>query len=292
MRIIIVESTAPEPVSRLQELGLRLRVEARGRRVLLPVTGDMPCAVAAVLLSRALGGQLDCVYVDTGLTRSGEAELLAALVAPTGARVERIPAAQLVFGLLESVEDEAQKRALVLGAVTQLTAESARMTDGCLLAGAHCAPGPGKGGGVLAETLGAQEMIAPLAGLTRDETARLGVLLGLPRNLALSQPAPADGCARRIAGPVTPEAAAAAIAADAIFRSEVEKGRARPSRYFACLDAGGAVVLRAFDENGVPFGLPWRTAAAAAERIRAQLPGQPGVTYSLTPATRRELEWY
>ena len=228
-----------------------LRKKIGGERVLLALSGGVDSTVAAVLLSKAIGKQLYCVFVDHGLMRKNEGDEVETVFGPGGRFGDmnfiRVNAGEEYFAMLKGVTEPEQKRKLIGNRFVEIFGNEARRLAGKggfkYLAQGTIYPdvvesGMGKDGAVikshhnvgglpreLVVELGFDEQpIEPLRSLFKDEVRRAGLELGIPREMVFRQPFPGPGLGVRVVGEVTPEKVAIVREADAIFREEL--GRA------------------------------------------------------------------
>ncbi|MBO5999932.1 MAG: glutamine-hydrolyzing GMP synthase [Lachnospiraceae bacterium] len=210
-------------------------------QVLLGLSGGVDSSVAAALLSKAVGRQLTCVFVDHGLLRKNEADEVEAIFGKEGdfdLNFVRVNAAERFYLKLAGVTDPEMKRRII-GAefINVFTEEAARLGQTDFLAQGTIYPdvvesGAGNGGAVikshhnvggLPDHLDFKEIIEPLRMLFKDEVRALGLELGLPEKLVYRQPFPGPGLGVRIVGDVTAEKVRIVQEADAIFRQELDK---------------------------------------------------------------------
>ena len=224
--------------------GFDFDVNARlGRNVLL--SGGVDSSVAAALIHRAIGDKLTCVFVDHGLLRLNEGDMVMDMFAgKLHARVIRVDASDLFLGKLAGVSDPEQKRKIIGGLfVDVFKAEAAKLKAGggghqgaTFLAQGTIYPDVIESGGAkskkavtikshhnvggLPEQLGLK-LLEPLRDLFKDEVRELGVALGLPREMVYRHPFPGPGLGVRILGEVKKEYADLLRRADAIFIEEL-----------------------------------------------------------------------
>jgi len=218
----------------------RVRDQVGSDRVLLGLSGGVDSSVVAALLHRALGKQLTCVFVDHGLLRLGEGDqVMATFAAHMGVEVIRVDASERFLGALAGVEDPEQKRKIIGRHFIEVFDEQAGKlagikwlaqgtiypdvieSAGAKTGKAHVIKSHHNVGG-LPEKMNLK-LLEPLRELFKDEVRRLGLELGLPREMVFRHPFPGPGLGVRILGPVTREAADLLRKADAIFIEELRK---------------------------------------------------------------------
>ncbi len=227
----------------------KVREQVGKKRVLLGLSGGVDSSVAAALLSEALPGQLICVFVDHGCMRLGEPEQVRAVFEKRNLNLIHVDASERFLSKLAGVTDPEQKRKII-GHEFVRTFENEARKLGCpeFLAQGTIYPDIVESGknksavikshhnvGGLPEDLGFEGVVEPLAGLFKDEVRRLGIMLGLPRDLVYRQPFPGPGLAIRIIGEVTKEKLDILREADFIVREEIGRSRVKADQYFAVL---------------------------------------------------------
>ena len=206
--------------------------------VILGLSGGVDSSVAAALIHRAIGDQLTCVFVDHGLLRLNEGDMVMDMFARNlGVKVIRVDAVDAFMGKLSGVSDPEQKRKIIGKEFVEVfQAESKKLVSAKWLAQGTIYPdviesaGKGKKGahtikshhnvGGLPEDMHLK-LLEPLRELFKDEVRELGVALGLPREMVYRHPFPGPGLGVRILGEVTLKAAHLLQRADAIFIDEL-----------------------------------------------------------------------
>src|SRR5690606_8088563 len=228
------------PAQIIEDQIARVREQVGADEVILGLSGGVDSSVVAALLHRAIGEQLTCVFVDTGLLRWQEGDQVMAMFAEhMGVKVIRIDAADRYFKALAGVTDPEAKRKIIGNLFIEIfEEESNRLKNARWLAQGTIYPdviesagsGTGKahvikshhnvGGLPEHMKLG---LVEPLRELCKDEVRRLCVPLGLPRTLVDRKPCPGPGLGVRILGEVEREYAELLARADAIFIDELRK---------------------------------------------------------------------
>lgn len=213
----------------------RVRQQVGSDGVLLGLSGGVDSSVVAALLHRAIGEQLLCVFVDTGLLREGEADqVMATFAEHMGVRVIRVDAAGRFFTALKGVVDPEEKRRIIGRVFVEVFEEEAKLAGdatrwlaqgtiypdviesaGAASGKAHVIKSHHNVGGLPAAMN--LKLLEPLRELFKDEVRRLGLALGLPADMINRHPFPGPGLGVRILGEVRPEHAALLRRADAIF---------------------------------------------------------------------------
>lgn len=216
-----------------------IREKVGDGKVLCALSGGVDSSVAAVMLSKAVGNQLTCVFVDHGLLRKNEGDEVEAVFGPTGPynlNFIRVNAQERFYGKLKGVEEPEKKRKIIGEEFIRVFEEEAKKigTVDFLVQGTIYPDvvESGVGGestvikshhnvGGLPEYVDFKEIIEPLRDLFKDEVRKAGLELGIPEYLVFRQPFPGPGLGIRIIGEVTAEKVKMVQDADAIWREEI-----------------------------------------------------------------------
>lgn len=309
----------------LEQAVVRYREELKGKKVLLALSGGVDSSVAAVLLHRAIGDDLTCVFVDHGLLRKGEGDFVEKTFGETfGMHLIRINAEDRFLGKLAGVTDPERKRKIIGEEFIRVFEDEAKKLGKInVLAQGTIYPDvveSGKGDaavikshhnvGGLPDVISFDEIVEPLRELFKDEVRKLGEQLGIPHALVWRQPFPGPGLAVRVIGEITKEKLEVLRDADAIFRDEVDKAglEKMTNQYFAVLtdlksvgvkgDArtyGNTVALRAVTTDDFMTAewtrLPYEVLENASNRITNEIMGVTRVVYDITSKPPATVEW-
>ena len=302
-----------------------LRERLRDKTVLLALSGGVDSSVAALLLHRAVGDRLTCVFVDHGLLRKGEAALVEEIFRPLFRdRLICVDAKERFLTALAGVTEPERKRKIIGEAFIRVfEAEARKLGHVDALAQGTIYPDvieSGRGDsavikshhnvGGLPAVIDFDELVEPLRDLFKDEVRRLGEALGLPRALVRRQPFPGPGLAVRVLGEVTEDRLFRLREADAIFREEIAAAKPdpMPDQYFAVLtDArsvgvqgdgrsyGDTVALRAVSTDDFMTAawtrLPYEVLERTSSRITNEVPGVNRVVYDISSKPPATVEW-
>ena len=232
-----------------------IREKVGDGKVLLALSGGVDSSVAAGLLSRAIGKQLTCVFVDHGLLRKNEGDEVEQVFGPNGQfdlNFIRVNAQERYYSKLAGVTEPERKRKIIGEEFIRVFEEEAKKIGAVdFLAQGTIYPDvveSGLGGesavikshhnvGGLPDYVDFKEIIEPLRNLFKDEVRKAGLELGIPEKLVFRQPFPGPGLGIRIIGEVTAEKVRIVQDADAIYREEIANAGLDRSigQYFAAL---------------------------------------------------------
>ena len=290
-------------------------------KVLLALSGGVDSSVLAALLSKAVGNQLTCIFVDHGLMRKNEGDEVEQAFADWDVNFVRVNAGERFLNKLAGVSDPETKRKIIGEEFIRVFEDEAKKIGKVdFLAQGTIYPDVIESGtgdaavikshhnvGGLPDYVDFKDIIEPLRLLFKDEVRQLGVELGLADYLVWRQPFPGPGLAIRIIGDITPEKIAILQDADAIYREEIDKAGIAKNlgQYFAaltnmrsvgCMGDGRtydyAIALRAVLTSDFMTAeaaeIPWEVLSKVTSRIVNEVKGVNRVMYDCTgkpPAT-------
>ena len=315
------------PANIVEDAIQRVREQVGNDRVLLGLSGGVDSSVVAALLHRAIGDQLTCVFVDNGLLRLNEGDQVMAMFAQNmGVRVIRVDAEARFLGKLQGVSDpEAKRKAIGNTFIEVFDEEATKITDvkwlaqgtiypdviesaGSKTGKAHVIKSHHNVGGLPDDM--ALDLVEPLRELFKDEVRRIGLALGLPKDMVFRHPFPGPGLGVRILGEVKKEYADLLRLADAIFIEELHRSGwyDKTSQAFAVflpVKSVGVVgdarryeyVIAIRAVQTVDFmtarwaHLPYELLEVISNRIINEISGISRVTYDISGKPPATIEW-
>ena len=305
----------------------RIRRQVGGEGVILGLSGGVDSSVAAALIHRAIGDQLTCVFVDTGLLRLGEGDQVMATFAENmGVKVLRVNAADRFLSALAGVTDPEKKRKIIGGLFVDIFEEEAgKVREAAWLAQGTIYPDVIESAGAktgkahsikshhnvggLPETMNLK-LLEPLRELFKDEVRAIGDELGLPHPMIYRHPFPGPGLGVRILGAVKKEYADILRQADAIYIDELHRsghydkisqafavflpvksvGVMGDGRTYEFVVALRAVETKDFMTAGW-YPMPYEDLARISNRIINEVRGVNRVVYDISSKPPATIEW-
>ena len=311
----------------IDEQVARVRAQVGTGKVICALSGGVDSAVAAALVHRAIGHQLVCIYVDTGLMRLNESDqVVETFKRNMGIELIHVSAGPRYFEKLAGVTEPEAKRKIIGELFVRIFEEhTGGLSDAEWLVQGTLYPDVIESGGSdgTAAVIKSHhnvgglpddmtlKLVEPLRELFKDEVRRLGSELGLPDEIVLRQPFPGPGLGVRILGEVTPERVATLQHADAIVREEIHNAGLERALWqsFAVLAAdvrsvgvmgdertyAHPVIIRAVTSDDAMTAdwarLPYDLLETMSNRIINEVPGVNRVVYDVTSKPPGTIEW-
>jgi len=303
----------------------RYQEELKDKKVLLGLSGGVDSAVAAVLLHKAIGENLICVFVDHGLLRKDEGDFVEQTFRKQyGMNLIRVDAQQRFLKRLSGIVEPENKRKIIGEEFIRVFEDEAyRIGKIDVLAQGTIYPDVVESGladsaaikshhnvGGLPDVIAFEKIVEPLIDLFKDEVREVGIKLGIPYELVWRQPFPGPGLAVRIVGEITENKLELLREADSIFREEIKKSGLEKdtNQYFAVLtntksvgvmgDArtyGYTIALRAVTTDDFMTAewtrLPYELLETVSNRITNEVRQISRVVYDITSKPPATVEW-
>ena len=306
----------------IEEQIAKVKKQVGNETVILGLSGGVDSSVVAALLSKAIGNQLVCIFVDHGLMRKNEGDEVEAAFKDFDLRFIRANAKDRFLEKLKGVTDPETKRKII-GAefINVFQDEAKKFGEVKFLAQGTIYPDVIESGaknsanikshhnvGGLPKDMSFKELVEPLRGLFKDEVRVIGKKLGLPDKLVYRQPFPGPGLAVRIIGDITEEKLEILREADAIFTGEMEAANVKANQYFAVLTNMRSVgvmgdsrtydyilALRAVVTSDFMTAeccrVPHEVLEKVASRIANEVDGVSRVVYDISGKPPATIEW-
>ncbi|WP_022791673.1 glutamine-hydrolyzing GMP synthase [Weissella halotolerans] len=301
-----------------------IRQQVGDKKVLLGLSGGVDSSVVGVLLQKAIGDQLTCIFVDHGLLRKNEAqEVMDSLGGKFGLHIIKVDAQKRFLDKLAGVTDPEQKRKIIGNEFIQVFNEEATKLNGIdYLAQGTLYTDVIESGTDTAQTIKSHhnvgglpedmqfQLIEPLNTLFKDEVRELGEKLGIPHHLVWRQPFPGPGLGIRVLGDITEEKLEIVRESDAILRDEIAKHNLEDNvwQYFTVLTGVRSVgvmgdlrtydytiavrAITSVDGMTADFAkLPWDVLEEISRRIVNEVDHINRVVYDITAKPPATVEW-
>ena len=302
----------------------QIRETVGDRKVLLGLSGGVDSSVVGVLLQKAIGDQLTCIFVDHGLLRKGEGDqVMEMLGGKFGLNIIRVDASKRFLDLLAGVDDPEKKRKIIGNEFVHVFDDEASKLKGVdFLAQGTLYTDIIESGTETAQTIKSHhnvgglpedmqfELIEPLNTLYKDEVRALGTELGMPDEVVWRQPFPGPGLAIRVMGEITEEKLETVRESDAILREEIAKaGLDRDVWQYFTVNTGVrsvgvmgdgrtydyTIAIRAItsiDGMTADFAkLPWEVLQKISVRIVNEVDHVNRIVYDITSKPPATVEW-
>lgn len=302
----------------------KIRERVGDRKVLLGLSGGVDSSVVGVLLQKAIGDQLTCIFVDHGLLRKGEGDqVMEALGGKFGLNIIRVNAKDRFLNKLAGVSDPEQKRKIIGNEFVYVFDDEASKLQGVdFLAQGTLYTDIIESGTKTAQTIKSHhnvgglpedmqfELIEPLNTLFKDEVRALGTALGMPDSIVWRQPFPGPGLGIRVLGEITEDKLEIVRESDAILREEIAKAGLERDvwQYFTVLPGIRSVgvmgdgrtydytigirAVTSIDGMTSDFArIPWEVLQVISARIVNEVAHVNRVVYDITSKPPATIEW-
>ena len=313
----IMKDLAKETIAKIKE-------KYAGEKMICGLSGGVDSTIAATLVHKAIGDDLQCIFVDHGLLRKNEAKSVMEQYKKIGLNVKMVDASKEFLDLLKGVEEPEEKRKIIGNHFIEVfEREAKKFGDAKYLVQGTIYPdviesGKGKGSvikshhnvGGLPEDMLFEGVVEPLRELFKDEVRALGESIGVPEEMVWRQPFPGPGLAIRVLGDITEEKLEIVRETDAILREEVKNAGLNREiwQYFTVftpLRTVGVkgdersydyvVVVRAVSSKDAmtveSFDLPYELQQTLSNRMINEVKGVGRIVYDITSKPPGTIEW-
>ena len=307
-----------------QKMIEEIKEKYAGKKMICALSGGVDSSVAATIVSKAIGDNLQCIFVDHGLLRKNEAEEVMETYKNLGLKVKKVDAAKEFLDLLKGVEDPETKRKIIGNHFIEVFEREAKeFGDAKYLVQGTIYPDVIESGkdkasvikshhnvGGLPEDMLFEGLVEPLRDLFKDEVRALGETIGVPHDMVWRQPFPGPGLGIRVMGDITEEKLEIVRETDAILREEVKnaglnediwqyftvwtpiktvgvKGDARAYENVIAIRAVESTDAMTVEASNLPFDL----LQTLSSRMINEVAGVGRVVYDITSKPPGTIEW-
>ena len=307
-----------------QQIISDIKEKYAGEKMICALSGGVDSSVAASIVSKAIGDNLQCIFVDHGLLRKNEADEVMETYKNLGLNVKKVDASQEFLDLLKGVDDPETKRKIIGNHFVEVFEREAKeFGDAKYLVQGTIYPDVIESGkdkssvikshhnvGGLPEDMLFEGLVEPLRDLFKDEVRELGEAIGVPHDMVWRQPFPGPGLAIRVIGDITEERLEIVRETDAILREEIKnyglneeiwqyftvwtpiktvgvKGDARVYENVVAIRAVESTDAMSVEASNLPFEL----LQTLSSRMINEVPGVGRVVYDITSKPPGTIEW-